>query len=189
MAAGIRQSVYRDTLLEANRDVVSRIRDAVSTVAADVLTSRPPGDGWSIAEILEHLVISAESYLDKLRPIVEGSTSRTPFSDATWKPSVMGSLLVGSFRSPRRRRAPRIYRPGPTPRPQVLDEFITRQNEVGRLITEGSRLDWRRTPFRSPAIGLIRMNLGDAFAVLVVHAERHAGQIERVKAAIAKERQ
>jgi hypothetical protein len=35
--------------------------------------------------------------------------------------------------------------------------------------------------FRSPAVSLIRMNLGDAFAVLVVHVERHVAQIERQK--------
>jgi hypothetical protein len=32
----------------------------------------------------------------------------------------------------------------------------------------------------SPVMPLLRMNLGDALTLLVVHAERHAGQIERV---------
>jgi hypothetical protein len=34
----------------------------------------------------------------------------------------------------------------------------------------------------SPASRLIRMNLGDAFRILVVHGRRHLGQIERVLA-------
>lgn len=187
MAAPVSQASYRDNLLRANRAVIDRIRTAAAPVSADVLPQRPRSGGWSIAEILEHLVISTDSYLDRLRPIVDGATSRTPFADVMWKPSFMGSLLVGSFRSPRRMRAPRIYRPGHTPRAQILEEFINRQMEVGRLITEGARLDWRRTRFRSPAIGLIRMNLGDAFTVPVVHAERHAAQIERVRATIAEE--
>jgi hypothetical protein len=31
----------------------------------------------------------------------------------------------------------------------------------------------------------MRMNVGDALTVLVVHAERHAAQIDRVKAALS----
>jgi hypothetical protein len=185
----VSQASYRDSLLRTNRAVIDRIRTAVAPMSADVLRQRPRSGGWSTAEILEHLVISMDSYLDRLRPIVDAATSRTPFPDVMWKPSFMGRLLVGSFRSPRRMRAPRIYRPGPTPRAQILAEFINRQMEVGRLITEGSRLDWTRTHFRSPAIGLIRMNLGDAFTVPVVHAERHAAQIERVRTSIPEERQ
>lgn len=189
MATAIYQSVHRDRLLAANRDAVRRIRDAVGNAAAEALMRRPPDGAWTIAEVLEHLIISADSYLDRLRPIVETGNSPTPRPDALWKPSFMGSLLVGSFRSPRKMHAPRIYRPGPTPRACVLEEFIKRQEEVERLITEGAGLDWRHIHFKSPAIGLIRMNLGDAFAVPVVHAERHAGQIERLKATMAKETQ
>jgi hypothetical protein len=187
VAAAVNQLDYRDRLVDANRAVVSRIRDAVEGVAPDALTRRPPAGGWCIAEVLEHLVISADSYLEMLRTALEGEKGRPPSPNAWWKPTLMGGLLVGSFRSPRRMRAPKIYRPGPTPRPRVLEAFIERQEEVARLITQGSHLDWSRIRVRSPAISLITMNLGDAFAVPVVHAERHAAQIERIKAAIALE--
>ncbi len=188
MAAPVSQASYRDSLLQANRAVIDRIRTAAAPMSAAALLQRPRSGGWSVAEVLEHLTISAESYLDRLRPIVERGTGPTASPDATWKPTLMGGLLVGSFRSARKMRAPRIYRPGPTPRPQVLEEFVKRQEELRRLVNEAARFDWRSVHFRSPAIPLIRMNLGDAFTVLVVHAERHAGQIERVKTRIAEAR-
>ena len=75
-----------------------------------------------------------------------------------------------------------MYKPGPTARPRVLEEFLQRQEEVGRLIAEAGTMDWRRVRMRSQVLPIVRMNLGDALTVLVVHAERHAGQIERVKA-------
>jgi hypothetical protein len=101
-----------------------------------------------------------------------------------WKPSLIGGLFVRSFRSPRKMWAPKIYKPGPAPRPRVLEEFLRRQEDVGGVIAEASELDWSRTRFTSPVTSLVRMNLGDALTVLVVHAERHAAQIERVKAAV-----
>ena len=189
MAAAINQLDYRDSLLDANRVVVKRIREAVEGVPTYALTHRPRAREWSIAEVLEHLVISADSYLEILRKTLErGAGGRLPSPPAAWKPTFMGGLLVASLRNPRRMRAPRIYRPGPTARARVLEEFMERQDELARLITQATPLNWSEIRLRSPAISLIKMNLGEAFAVPVVHAERHAAQIERVKTALAEPR-
>jgi hypothetical protein len=182
MATPISQSAHRESLLQANRAVVSRIGDTVSGVPPDAVTRQPPDGGWSIAEVLEHLIVSADSYLGRLRPLVEGKAGGTADTNATWKPTLMGGLLASSLRNPRKLRAPRLYKPGPSPRPRVLDEFLQRQEDVGRLISEAGTMDWRRVRMRSPVLPIINMNLGDALTVLVVHAERHAAQIERVKA-------
>ena len=48
------------------------------------------------------------------------------------------------------------------------------------LARDSAGIDWRRTRLASPASPLIRLNLGDAFLVLAVHARRHLGQVERV---------
>jgi DinB superfamily len=182
MAGPVSQRAHRDSLLEANRAVIGRIRDAVSTVAPDALTRRPAAGGWSIAEVLEHLIVSADSYLKSLRIIVQRKDAARAQSDSMWKPSLMGGLLAQSLRNPRKLPAPKSYKPGPSPRPRVLDEFLQRQEELGRILTEAAPMYWRRVRMRSPIAPILRMNLGDALTVLVVHAERHAGQIERVKA-------
>jgi uncharacterized damage-inducible protein DinB len=182
MPPPVSQSAHRDNLLAANRAVIGRIRDAVSGVAPDALTRRPADGGWSIAEVLEHLIVSADSYLNSLRTIVQQKDTAPAQSDGTWKPSLMGGLLAQSLRNPRKLPAPKGYKPGPSPRPRVLDEFLQRQEDVGRIIAEAGTMDWRGVRIRSPVMPLLRMNLGDALTILVVHAERHAGQIERVKA-------
>lgn len=177
----ISQRQHRETLLTANRAVIARIRNSVMDVPAHALTRRPPDGGWSIAEVLEHLIVSADSYLTRMRPLIHASGT-TVDPNAMWKPSLMGGLLTASLRSPRKMAAPRKYKPGPAPRPRVLEEFLKRQEDVGRLVTDAGTTDWRRVRMRSPILPIISMNLGDALTVLVVHAERHAAQIERVKA-------
>lgn len=145
---------------------------------------RPPTGGWSVAEVLEHLIVSADSYLHDIRPLVEQARPSVASGDPMWKPTLAGGLLVWSLKSPRKLPAPRSYKPGPSPRPRVLEEFLQRQEHVGRLITESAGLDWRRVKMRSPVAPILRMNLGDALTILVTHAERHAGQIERVLGAL-----
>ena len=45
-------------------------------------------------------------------------------------------------------------------------------------------LDWRAVRLSSPVSRFIRLNLGDAFVILVVHAQRHLGQITRIRDAL-----
>lgn len=189
MAPPLSQTAHRDSLLAANRAVIGRIRGMVTGVAPDALTRRPPNGGWSIAEVLEHLIVSADSYLEALRTIVQQKDHTPAQYDGTWKPSLMGGLLAQSLRNPRKLPAPKGYKPGPSPRPRVLDEFLQRQEDVGRVIAVAGAMNWRGVRMRSPVMPLLRMNLGDALTILVVHAERHAGQIERVKASTLGERE
>lgn len=183
MAKPVSQSQHRAALLDANRAAIARIRGAVATVPPEAMVRPPATGGWSIAEVLEHLIVSADSYLEMLRPVVGRTDGARVDGSATWKPTIMGGLLAASLRTERKLPAPRMYKPGPNPRPHVLEEFLRRQEEVGRLIADAGDMDWRRVRLRSPVLNWLRMNLGDALTVPVVHAVRHAGQIERVKAA------
>ena len=70
MASALPQPAYRDRLLAANRAVIDRVRSTVSGVSHDALTRRPNDGGWSMAEVLEHLIVSADSYLERLRTLV-----------------------------------------------------------------------------------------------------------------------
>jgi uncharacterized damage-inducible protein DinB len=180
MAAAISQRAHRDSLLDANRAVINRIRQTVSSLPAETITRRPPNGGWSVAEVLEHLIVSADSYLPRISTLLHAKAAAVAEANTIWKPSLMGGLLTESQRSPRKMPTAKMYKPGPSPRPRVLDEFVQRQEDVGRLIAEAGGIDWKRARMSSPVMPLLRMNLGDALTLLVVHAERHAGQIERV---------
>jgi hypothetical protein len=177
----IPQRQHCESLRVANRAVIDRIREAVSALSPDALARRPAHGGWSIAEVLEHLIVSTDSYLEAMRPLVQGIRGPRSSERTMWKPSLMGGLLVWSFRSPRKLPAPKLYQPASSPRSRPLEEFVQRQEEVGQLLNEAGSLDWRAIRMRSPVTPLVRMNLGDAFTVLVSHTERHAGQIERLK--------
>jgi hypothetical protein len=180
---GVSQKLHAEALLSANDAVIRRIRETVSDVTPADMQRQPPMGGWSIGEVLEHLIISADSYLVPLRALIQKGSGHGADASAMWKPTIMGGLLASSLRNPRKLPAPGGYKPGPDPRPHVLEEFLRRQEEVGRLITQAGGMDWRHARINSPVVPILRFNLGDALTVLVVHAERHAQQIERVKAA------
>jgi hypothetical protein len=66
--------------------------------------------------------------------------------------------------------------------PEALSPLLERYLEQLRAIRrEAAGLDLRRTRVVSPVTRLVRMNVGDALALLLTHERRHLGQIGRVR--------
>lgn len=171
-------------LAERARDVranIAALRSETEPLAYLQLGWRPPEGGWSIAQVLEHLIITDESYLDELEPLL-AAPPRHP-SYVPWKPSLLGGLLVRSQRpdATMKVKTPTRWRPGPEPRADPLGQYIRLQEGLVALIERADGHDLRRTRLHSPISRLIRLNLGDAIMTLVVHTQRHLQQIRRIK--------
>jgi hypothetical protein len=174
----ISQATQATELQRDLRALDARMADLQGTVDRAALEWNPPDGGWSVAQVFEHLCVATDDYLTVLRPLVAGlSSNDQPRADLTWRPSFAGGLLTKSMVSPRKLPAPKAWKPGPAPRPNVMSEFAVRQQELGRLIAESANSEWNRVRLASPVSFLVRMNIGDAFTILVRHAERHFGQI------------
>lgn len=160
-------------------------RDALTAAAglSDEQLRWSDGSGWSIAQVFEHLVLSTDAYVAKIRGKIFSphAVHVAAETEAEWEPSLMGWMLVRRMRSPRPLPAPRIFIPGPTPREDVVNAFVQRQKTFTYLLRSSSALYWSRVRATSPVSAMIRMNLGDAFSVLIVHQQRHVGQMERVR--------
>ena len=183
MPAGIKQSEYADLLRADLGATDARLLAAAGTLGERALGWPPSGGGWTVGQILEHLIIAADSYLTPMRRLIEEALTETAAgTDPIWRPSLLGGFLAGSLRAPRKLLAPRSYVPALTARPGVFEEFRTRQRQAAMLLERARPLEWTRIRMASPISRLIRLNLGDGFTIVVTHARRHLGQIERIRA-------
>lgn len=180
---GLRHPMLAQLASELDR-VEPRTRVAVTGLPEARFREIPPDGGWSVEQVFEHLCISNLSYLDgPLPPAVERAVRRGAWSGA-WRPSLVGgwltrTLMEGSKNVP----TPRPYRVTAAPRPNVVDEFLATMRRTRELMERADGHDLR-VGLASPVSPLIRMNLGDAFRVLVVHAHRHLAQVERTRRAV-----
>lgn len=182
MSAALRQAEHRRDLLnrlDALTVQATRWRDGLRP---DQLAWSPEGGAWSIGQVFEHLATANDDYLPLLESLVAGSTPRGQ-ADGTWRPTVMGNLLVRSLASPRKLPAPKQWRPAPAARPGVIDAFLGTVGRTRNLVEQAAGLPWQRLRFGSPLLRVIRLNLGDGFTVITAHAERHFRQVERIGAA------
>jgi len=157
--------------------------ESLPGTAATLERSPTPG-AWSAAQILEHLVLANESYLAVMRQGLDGVRC-TAAEGRRWRPRLGGRLLVRLLRAPRPLPAPRGFRPPTEPRPQVQAAFVAEMRELDALLNRSANVPWNRVRFGSPVLALLRLNLGDGFEILVTHAERHFGQIDRAIASAA----
>jgi len=152
------------------------------------LVRRPPDGGWSVGEVLEHLLIAEGAY----GPLVEAALRKArPDAGAPlreWTPTFFGGFLARSLERPRRLPSPTKIRPGATPRGGVLEKFLALQTSLVTQMDAAAGYDWRAVTLHSPLVPaflrpLAKMNLGDSFSISVVHVERHTRQMERALAA------
>jgi hypothetical protein len=155
-----------------------RAASLVIRARPEQLEWRPPAGGWSMAEVLEHLTVTNERYLSAMR-----EATPVPVTKAkAWRPTIAGALLNFALQRPKlRMKTPRVFSPGPQPRERVFHEFLRTQLDLRRAAERAISADLRRTRVASPAATMLRLNLGDCFEILVSHAHRHLGQVERIR--------
>lgn len=178
------QAEYLDALSRMSNETDARVASLVRELSQHQSRWRPMQGAWSVDDVLEHLCIVHDSYEPKLLALLDAPGTPRTDPDAAWSPTLVGGMMVKSFASDRKLPAPRIFRPAPTPRANVLDEFLTREQSLVAMMGRADDIDLRRVKLASPVSRVIRINLGDAFGILVQHARRHLMQMTRVRAMV-----
>lgn len=174
------QNILLDELAEVAAENTSRIAALARPLSEWQLRWRPPQGGWGVADVLEHLCISDDGYLARLRTVIPERTGGRV--RAEWSPRLAGRLLTNAMRAPRKLPAPKSFRPPAAAREGVLDAYLARARELAALIERARGVELRRIAVSSPVLALIRMNAGDVLSILTWHARRHLGQMDRVRA-------
>lgn len=157
-----------------------RTRAVVAGLSPGQLATAPPAGGWSIAQVLEHLVRGNEAYF---APLAERLPVARRRPHRPHRPSFFGRLLLGAIAETNPRRLPTTRKMTPlVVRDGVVEAFLASLTRLDALLGEADGADLG-TRLWSP-IAPIPLNVGDALAILVTHAERHLAQAERARRAI-----
>lgn len=178
------------------RELLRRFEEELASVDAEArrladgineaqLAWSPPDGGWSISQVFEHLATSNRSYLGPMLAAIERAEgSGRGNLERSWTPSFFGGMLARSLQPSARRGlpTPKVWKPSHEARPGALEAFLATQQTMGALLGKAHGIDLVGTRVSSPVSRFVRMNLGDAFQVLLIHDRRHLGQIARILA-------
>jgi len=178
-------ATFRDPLLASLAPRLAAIEPRTRAVVLGLdsarLGMRPPGGGWSVAEVFEHLVRGNQAYLPSMEKVL--AEARRRGARRTYRQSLVGGLLLRAIAEDNRARLPTTSKMTPVAvREGVVEAFLGTLARTADLAREADGADLGVRMW-SP-IAPVPINLGDAFAIIVTHAERHLGQAERTRRAI-----
>jgi hypothetical protein len=156
----------------------SRLHLLVETSTPEAFVRRPATGGWSPAECIEHLSLTSEAMLPRIR----AALGTAPGGAGPFKTGLLAGLLVWYLEPPYRQgaRTPPPFVPeGVHDRESVLLRFGSLQADLAALLdqAEGKALD--RVRIASPFAENLKYNLFAAFRILLAHQRRHLFQAER----------
>lgn len=178
--------LQRDLHQQLRADAVSardHIAALVRPLDAARLNEHPEPKGWSIAEVLEHLMIADELYEEPFRTLLRNSRPDAGAAAREWKPTRIGGWIANALVAPKKLKAPPAFRLRKAPRNGVVETFLARELQFVQAMDDAMRYDWNALRLRSPAMDwwfVPKMNIGDGFRIHVVHLVRHAKQVERL---------
>ncbi len=179
----LHEPMLAQLLVDLDR-IEPRTRVAVTGLPESRFREVPPDGGWSVAHVFEHLCVVNAAYLDGPLPGAFAKARQRGPARRPWRPSFVGGWLARSLaEGGKAMPTPVPWRVGPGPREHVVDEFLSGISRLRALVVAADSLDLG-VGLTSPASALIRLNLGDALRVAVVHCHRHLAQAERTRRAI-----
>ncbi len=156
------------------------------TLADEQFNWHPPSGGWSLAQCIDHLNVTARVYLPKLDEGIANAIRRGLYGEGPFRYNWAGRMFVKSLEPPARFRVktPTAFQPAPSrKRPEALAAFRAYQVQFIDRLRQANGLDLARARVQSPVLSYLRLPLGSGFAAMVAHERRHLLQARRVMSA------
>jgi hypothetical protein len=163
------------------RDGMDELEEALRGVAGDRASLRPCPESWSVLECVEHLTLTEEALLSRLKGATQAEGSREDRAREA-------RFLELAMNRQRRIEAPEpvIPKPGSQTLAQALDEFQKIRCETMRFVDEfeGDLKAWLTIhPLITRPVNCYEMLL-----LIALHPKRHAQQIALVREQLSNPR-
>lgn len=154
------------------------------SLSNEQLNWKPDAESWSIAQCLDHIVVTDTLYFPVFEAIREGRYKMNFWQK--WSPfsGMFGRMLVGQLAevATKKFKSPPSFRPDSNPIGQeVITRFSKHQDTLIEFIKDLQPGQADKIRISSPASGAVTYSLSHALQMLTQHQYRHLNQAVRVK--------
>ncbi|WP_247236595.1 DinB family protein [Telluribacter sp. SYSU D00476] len=166
--------------VEEHLDKATRVYQNLPEVQ---LLQPDPGGGWSAAQCLEHLNSYGRYYLPAVQGAIDTCPTRYRHSTPYFRSGYLGSYFTSLMKAENKRKYKAMkghVPPSDLNGAQVVASFIDQQEHWLQLLREAEHLNLNQIKVPISISKFVRLNLGDTFAFVKAHDERHIQQADRV---------
>jgi len=175
---------FIETVLQGGKEVKEKVRCEFSSISLQQLNWKPTPGSWSIAQCLEHLVISHSTYFPELKKITDRVYRMSIWERFSPFSRLFGRVLKDQLGEQPKKKliAPKIIRPSASDKSgEIIEHYYQSLDRFLQYISECQNIDVDKTIITSPAVKIVTYSLRDAFQFLIQHEHRHINQAIRVK--------
>jgi len=157
-------------------------RDAFGNLTGDQLNWKPSEKGWSVAQCLNHLILTNEQFYPEMDKLASGTRKNSFFENYSPFTGFFGRFLIKAVTEgskPASAPSKKIVPPSDLPA-DIVDRYCAHQEEMIEKLKLTGGTDWEKTIVTSPFMPIMTYSLADANKVLVEHSKRHINQAKRV---------
>lgn len=157
-------------------------RASFGQLSSDQLNWKPSEKGWSVAQCLEHLILTNSEFFGEMDQIIAGTRKNSFFENYSPFSGMFGRFLIKAVTEgsrPAKAPSQRIVPPSDVPA-DIVDKYCDHQAEMVEKVSKTGDVDWQKTIVTSPFLAVFTYSLADAYVVLVEHSKRHINQAKRV---------
>jgi DinB superfamily len=172
-----------DKVNQELQDIRKRTEQLIQGLSSEDLTRRPESGGWSIAECIGHLNVTAATIQPLIDSALKQGKDKKIVGKGPFQPGTLGRLFLWIAEPPPKfkLKAPKAIAPAVSGDPsQVITEFMRFQDGWARLVKEADGLDLNKIKVKTFP-GLPAMRIGASVPWMMAHQRRHLWQAEGVK--------
>ena len=169
-------------LIENLNMVTNDVKSAFGDLSPDRLNWKPAADSWSVAQCLDHLIKTNESFNPEFEKLIGGSRQQTFWENYSPFSGFFGNFLLKAMKNDSKKaKAPsKSIVPPSEVSGDIVDRFAAHQKAFGEKIAALDGIDMEKTVVSSPFLKVMTYRLGTALEFAVEHEKRHVRQAKRV---------
>jgi uncharacterized damage-inducible protein DinB len=176
--------IFISTILQKGKEAKEKVKSEFCNISLTQLNWKPSPVSWSIAQCLDHLIISDSSYFSDLKKITEGTYKMNFWEKYSPFSAICGRILKDRLQEQvkKRMKAPKKIQPSASEfKIEIIERYQVNLDSFLRYISNCRNIDLDDTIITSPTIKIVTYSLRDALSFLVQHEHRHINQAIRVK--------
>lgn len=157
-----------------------KLKRKVSALTVEQQNSRADGEGWSVAEIVEHIGIVANGVVQITTKLLAQAESDGAKSDGSFNPPLSFAEQIASIQDKKLAAPERVHPQGTQTVTESLAKLDETQRALAKLRPRVEAVDASNAKFSHPFLG--DLNLYQWLVVAGLHERRHLQQIEKILA-------
>ena len=166
------------------RDMKKDAGDFLNKVNDNKFNKRPPGNGWSIAECIDHLIVTGIDYCDIFEAGLKKLEEKNIRYTGEMKHGFFGRKFIANVEPPVKRKfkSPQKWRPDSRiNKAKAAEAYMQLQDRWIELVNKSAAWDITKVKLPSPAVSWIKFSAFDILSVNSAHQRRHLWQAKNVK--------